>query len=364
MKKKCLFLTTAINQGGIETYLLRFLLYNNRRFHSIVLCKSGNYGQLYDDYLKIADGVEARHLGYFDVVAYIRFFFYLRRSHFDTVCDFTGNFAGMPLFVAKLAGVKKRIALYRGSTNHFAENWSKLFYNFCIKKITQYSATKILSNSNAAFDFFFGKAYVGKEKYEVIYNGVDFKKISGRSRKSLRVEFGIDSSCFVVGHIGRCGLVKNHDTIIRVAMTLCRKYSNIHFVLVGKGVDEKYDSVVQLEGLEGKIHLLGYIKNASCVLPLFDLFYFPSLTEGQSNALIEAMVTGLPVLASDIPSIQETVPDEMHSLLLSPCDIDKAVEVIERLYHYRNELKQYQCMEWAKHRYDASLLFEKFAKQL
>ena len=69
---------------------------------------------------------------------------------------------------------------------------------------------------------------------------------------------------------------------------------------MGKGVREKYEMIVQQMGLDGQIHLLGYRSDVLRILPLFDLYYFPSLTEGQPNALIEAMATGLPFVASDI----------------------------------------------------------------
>lgn len=83
---------------------------------------------------------------------------------------------------------------------------------------------------------------------------------------------------------------------MKVASELCHKYKDIHFVLVGKGVKEKYEMMVQQMGLNKQIHLLGYRDDVLRILPLFDLYYFPSLTEGQPNALIEAMATGLPLL--------------------------------------------------------------------
>ena len=360
---KRLFLVTSLDQGGIETYLLRFLSYDKEACN-IVMCKSGKYGELYEKYAAVADGLSLKYLGYVNVWAYWCFFLYLRRSDFDVICDFTGNFAGLPLLVAKLAGVKKRIAFYRGATNHFKETRFRLLYNAIVKRLVLYSATKILSNSVAALDFFFPARNKGVKRFDVIYNGLDIRKLLNDSKDNLRQEFHIPTTAFVVGHTGRCNEAKNHDTILKVAIELCHRYREIHFVLVGKGVKEKYTSVVEQERLEGRIHLLGYRSDTMRILPLFDLYYFPSLTEGQPNALIEAMVTGLPVVASDIVPIRESVPEKMYDLLLPPCDVRKAMGVIRDIFLQKADIDSYKCREWARQHFDADKWFVKFREEL
>lgn len=360
---KRLFLITSLDQGGIETYLLRFLSYD-KDVCNIVMCKSGKYGELYEKYVAVADGLSSEYLGYFNVCGYWRFFLYLRRSDFDVVCDFTGNFAGLPLFMAKLAGIKKRIAFYRGSINHFKETRFRLLYNAIVKRFVLYSATKILSNSKAALDFFFPVRDKKSKRFEVIYNGLDIKGLLYDNKENLCREFHIPVTAFVVGHTGRCNEAKNHDTILKVAIELCHKYQDIHFVLAGKGVKEKYTSIVEQEHLEDRIHLLGYRSDTMRILPLFDLYYFPSLTEGQPNALIEAMVAGLPVVASDIDPIQESVPEKMYNLLIPPCDAEKAIGVIRGIYLQKIDSDCYKCREWARQHFDADKWFVRFKEEL
>ncbi len=360
---KRLFLITSLDQGGIETYLLRFLSYDKEACN-IVMCKSGKYGELYEKYAAVVDGLSSRYLGYGNLWAYWRFFLYLRHSDFDVICDFTGNFAGLTLFMAKLAGIKKRIAFYRGSTNHFKETHFKLWYNAIVKRLVLYSSTKILSNSIAALDFFFPTRDKNSKRFEVIYNGIDIKRLSYDNKEKLRQEFHIPATAFVVGHTGRCNEAKNQDTILKVAIKLCNIYPDIHFVLVGKGVKEKYASVVEQENLIDQIHLLGYRSDVIRILSSFDLYYFPSLTEGQPNALIEAMVTGLPIVASNIGPIQECVPEEMRNLLIPPCDEKTAIGVIKDIYLQKMDANCYKCMEWARQHFDANGLFARFQEEL
>ena len=75
-------------------------------------------------------------------------------------------------------------------------------------------------------------------------------------------------------------------TIIEVAIKLCKKYNEIYAVMCGKGVDNALSQKVKKEGLEDQIKLLGYRSDVIKVLNTLDCFYFPSLSEGQPNALI------------------------------------------------------------------------------
>lgn len=361
--KKRLFIATSLDQGGLETYLLRFLRYDDHKHYNIVLCKAGVSGVLYDEFAKVADEIVLLHLGFLPSMNYWRLFHFLRKQEISAVCDFTGNFAGLPLFVAKIAKIKNRITFYRGSTNHFKETFFKKMYNDFLNKLVLYSSTRILSNSKAAFDFFFPSISLGP-RFRVIYNGIELSSFPQLSQTSLKKEFGFKDTDYIVGHTGRCNIAKNHDTIMTVAEILCKRHNKIHFVLIGKGVEEKYGDIIRLKGLDKQIHCLGYRDDVLRILPLFDVFYFPSLSEGQPNALIEAMVTGLPIVTSDIPSIKETMPESLHSLLLPPCDVEKAVKVIEDLYKKNVDVKFFQCKDWARKKFDANRLFKEFQQEL
>ena len=83
-----------------------------------------------------------------------------------------------------------------------------------------------------------------------------------------------------------------------------------------------------------------------------DLFYFPSVTEGQPNALIEAMLTGLPVIASNIEPIRETIPESAHDTLLDPLNVHDAVDLISSLKVDVNKRQEFIHKDWAENQYD------------
>lgn len=328
--KKVVFFVTGLDSGGIENYLLRFLQYKATAFSKVVVyCKGGKGGQLEDDYLKIPNvSILKSKVSFLNPGDYLQLISYLRKERFDVMCDFTGNFAGLILLCAKKADINNRIVFYRGATDHFSKNIVKNIYNNCVKKITYKHATHILSNSQAAFDYFYNKKQQDI-RFKVIYNGVDASKIDV-GNKNLRKEFNIPDNAFVIGHTGRFNYAKNHDVIIKVAKNLMKKHSDIYFIMCGNGVKEGLDSKVKELKINKNTRLFDFRRDIPIFLNTMDVYFFPSVTEGQPNALIEAMIIGLPFVASDIPPIKETVDDD--EVLFNPFDVEGFSKALENLY--------------------------------
>lgn len=365
MIKVCFFLTT-LNSGGIENYLLRFLKYYENDIAATVFCKGGEYGELEKEYRNIQNiRLVKLHVGYYDLRAYFKIYQLIKKESYDSVCDFTGNFAGIILLVAKLSGVKRRISFYRGSTNHFKETKLRLLYNKAILALVKRNATKILSNSKTALDFFYPERDINDKRFKVIYNGIDAKQFIQTSTIYTKSDFEIPENGYVVGHTGRYNSAKNHKTIIKVAEILCAKYDNIYFILCGKNTDHFLAEIISNNDvLKDKVKVLGFRSNIQNILPVFDLFFFPSITEGQPNSLIEAMIVGLPIVASDIEAIKETTPEFIHKELHNPLNIKGFEEEIEKKYLSRDNKPQNDISEWAIKQFDAKVLFDQFYYEL
>lgn len=152
--------------------------------------------------------------------------------------------------------------------------------------------------------------------------------------------------------------------IIKCAIELCKKHNDIHFVLIGHGVDDAYTSIIEQNNLSCQVHLLGYRKDVMQLLKCADCYYFPSLNEGQPNALIEAMVSGLPFVASDIAPIKEATPDFIHPYLINPNDYDANLNALQKAYQEDSYRDQIRCETWAKQHFEASKLFNDFKIEL
>lgn len=356
---KILFVVTTLNSGGIENYLLRFLTGHSNLFEATVLCKGGVYGELEERYRALHNiSLVKFNVKYSSIIGNSRLKEFLLNGNFDTVCDFTGNFAGVILREAQRAGIKNRIAFYRGSRNRFKETFLKRQYNNYVKKLVLKHATSILSNSQAAFDYFFKYP---DNRFEVIYNGLNIDDfVVTEERDVIRKMLKIPKDVYVVGHTGRLHYSKNQETIISVAHIVCEKNKNIHFVLCGKNT-EKLENRIKSE-LKDRIHLLGYRDDVPRILKAMNLYFFPSVTEGQPNALIEAMFMGLPIVASNIEPIKETTPPDIHHRLYNPNDVYGFAKEIESVYIHNEEMPKLK--EWALKKYDAKVQFRKFYNKL
>ena len=359
--KKVAFLLTGLNSGGLENYLLRFLKFYKEEIDATVVCKGGYMGDLKKDFEGLGVNIISIKLGYFNPVKFNELYQVLKNGEFESVCDFTGNFATLPLYLANLSGIKKRIAFHRGSNNRFRETPVKTFYNKIINRQLPSVATHVLANSKAAMEFFHKEIWENDPKFEVIYNGINASQFLN-SKKNLREDLGIPKAAFVVGHVGRYNEAKNHKTIIEVAVKLCKKHPDIYVVLCGKDVDEQLRARVETVGLSDQIKLLGYRQDIIKVLNTLDCFYFPSINEGQPNALIEAMIAGLPVIASDIDPIQETVPKELNGFLVPPLNSELA---INRILEIKNgNVEKIILKDWAIKNFSAQNWFGKFYSKL
>ena len=363
--KKVLFVVTALEMGGIENYLLRFLKYSNNKIDGTVFCKAGRTGALEDEYKEYASHIEVLRLGYFSFLDYMSFYKYLQREKFDVVCDFTGDFSGLVLFISYLAGVEKRLAFYRNSMYNFKKTYMKCTYAKLMKYLTKEYATKILSNSYAALDVFHQTQTVKQDIFSVIYNGIpQYKKISQEDIKHIREVLGIPLGAFLIGHIGRYDPRKNHVQVLRIAEILVKEYDNVYFLLCGPGVKDNLSKNIEQMHVDSKIRLDNSRDDVWAILQSLDAFYFPSLSEGQPNALLEAMSVGLPFVASDIDSIKEAVSLKYNKYLTAPNDIENTVELFRDFIEKRSNFSSYELSEWTKNTYDSDRLFDKFYQEL
>ncbi len=158
---------------------------------------------------------------------------------------------------------------------------------------------------------------------QVIHNGVDTArfhpartKAELAQRRDLRGRYGCDEQSIVAVSVGSFQTVKGQGTVIRAFARMCQGEeawrSRLSLFLVGgreyRLVHERF---VQKLGLAERIHFLGERGDVDQILRAGDLFVLPSWSEGFSNALLEAMSTGLPVVTTQAGGARAAVSPEM-----------------------------------------------------
>ena len=365
MNKIC-FIVPSLDIGGIENYLLRFLRFLPNREGVTVLVRNDNKGDLCQEYEAVGVQLHYQRIGHLNPQKSIALYNYFKDQKFHTVCDFNGNFSGITMLIASFAGVANRITFYRRSSDAFEKNWFKILYNKLLNLLVYRYSTKILSNSQHAIEYFFQYKNPADSRFKIIRNGVDpemFKIKEGK--REARKFFNLPQDKFIVGHVGRFNGAKNHITIFRVAQRLKLLDNEIIFLFAGKDTDgPSFKKQVKGYGIEDICICLGLQTQMPLIYKTMDLFYYPSITEGQPNALIEAMISGLPILASDIPPIKECYEKSYHNQLIDPNDVMSATQVIKELYLKPSLLAERIYKERATKKFELNSNFELFQREL
>jgi sugar transferase (PEP-CTERM/EpsH1 system associated) len=168
---------------------------------------------------------------------------------------------------------------------------------------------------------------VGPERITQIYNGVDSRVFRpGPGSRSSRLPEGFaPRDAFVVGTIGRLAAVKDQETLIR-AFARVRSYfpeanRPLRLVIVGDGeMRGRLRDCIREEGLADFVWLAGERRDVPELLKLLDLFVLPSLAEGISNTILEAMACALPVVATRTGGNPELVDDGVTGALVAVSD--------------------------------------------
>jgi sugar transferase (PEP-CTERM/EpsH1 system associated) len=158
-------------------------------------------------------------------------------------------------------------------------------------------------------------------RIHTIRNGVDLDRFTPALRPAARREHGGASDIPRIGIVGRLLPVKDHRGFLAALALLRAQGVRFQAVIVGDGpLAAELRQVVADHGLESFVAFMGNRVDVERVLASFDIFVSSSTSEGLSNTILEAMATGLPVVATDVGGTSELVVHERTGLLVPPSD--------------------------------------------
>lgn len=182
---------------------------------------------------------------------------------------------------------------------------------------------KIITNSSIVREYMRGRTFFLSRKIEVIHQGVDssvFRPSRNGDTDILRAELGLDRATPLVGMVGRYDPQKGHKIFLEAASVVLRERPDVRFVVIG-GVlfsdvfpfyKDYYKDVMKCHnrlGLEGRVYFISHREDMPEVMRSLDIFVLPSIQEGFGLVLLEALASGVPVVASESAGAVEVVRD-------------------------------------------------------
>jgi len=174
-----------------------------------------------------------------------------------------------------------------------------------------------------------------KSKIYLIPNGVDIKRFTiFEGKKMLKEKYGFGNKKIVV-FVGRLSEEKGIEFLIQAFKNL--NIQEKYLLVLGEGpLKEKLISYAENLDISGKINFWGFCEDVSDYLKMSDLFVLSSISEGLSNALLEAMVTGLPVVATRVSGNMDVIEDGVNGFLVEPGSPEALASAMKKILDDEN----------------------------
>jgi glycosyltransferase involved in cell wall biosynthesis len=173
-----------------------------------------------------------------------------------------------------------------------------------------------------------------EDRVRVIHTGLDLAALGGGgSREDVRRRLGIAADACVVGTVSRVSVEKGHAHLIDAMALLAEVVPKLHLLILGDGpARPDLEAQVTRLGLTNRVTFTGFFDDLPGALAAMDLLAQPSVKEeGFPTALLEAQAAGLPVVASDIGGVKETIDVKRTGLLVPPGDTAALADVLANL---------------------------------
>lgn len=208
------------------------------------------------------------------------------------------------------------------------------FFHLLGYRLTNRLVDKIICNSEAVKRFTLDKEGASPSKVLVIPNGVDLERFTSGNGDPLRKRLGVGEGELLIGTVGTIKKVKGQAVLIEAVAPLLQRRPGLKLVLAGevtRGYGDDLRRRVEELGLDGRVLFPGVIQDIPDLLAGLDLFVLPSLSEGMSNALLEAMAAGKPIVATGAGGSGENLDQGRCGLVVPPGDAAALGGAIEQM---------------------------------
>jgi glycosyltransferase involved in cell wall biosynthesis len=239
------------------------------------------------------------------------------------------------ILAARLAGCSARVA-----SNHVPSLGPPKHNLFgkSLYRMARRSLAVTIFESRENLEIAVRDGIVRRRDARVVMHGVDTSLFRPAKGDASRRRLGLPPGAFVIGTVGRLEPQKAHDHLVRAFAKIAALRSELdpHLAVVGEGSERgALERLIESHGLRPRVHLLGHFEPVSTVYQAFDVFALSSAWEGLPLSLLEAMASGLAVVATDVGGVRDAVDDGVNGLLVSPGDVEDLVTALLSLTDVR-----------------------------
>ena len=260
---------------------------------------------------------------------------YFKEEKFDVVHTHSSKAGIIGRIAARQAGVPVVVHTVHGQAFHAYEKpWKKFLY-IAAERIAAKYCDKIYAVAQAMIDQCVEAKVAPREKYMVVYSGMDTAAFVNAKRDSvLREKLGIPENAKVIATVARLFPMKGYEEMLPAAAQLVKEFPDLHFLPVGDGpmFDELQKEIARL-GMSDRFHFAGLVPpHKVCdYIAQADLLWHLSLHEGLPRAVVQALAVGIPAIGYKLDGTPEVVLNGETGFVTPPQDVDAVVRYSSQL---------------------------------
>lgn len=325
-RKKVAFIINNLGMGGAENMLLEQVkAIDKNRFKPYIVTILPN------PKTNVLDRMP-KDVEYWELTRFYKLWKFLKQEKIDAVVTslFDANLYG------RLAAILARVPVILSSEVNVYENKRK--WQIIADRILAKFTKKILVSSNEVLDFTLKQESLPRSKFELNFNAIPLRLGEvKRNRNQVLNKLGLPGDKIYIVTAGSLTPQKGQKYLIDAVYEMKQRgVAGFEVLIFGKGIlKDELSSQIQNLNLAREIKFMG-IALIEEIMAIADIFTLPSLWEGLSIALLEAMDARCPIVATKVSGTTEALKDEESALLVEPGDANHLAEALKRVLNDRN----------------------------
>ena len=329
-KINLLYVITKLELGGAQKQLLSLISHLNRERFSPFLFTAKD-GLLLPEALSI-NGLRIKRSRFLerpinplkDLLALIEIYFFIKKNKIEIVHTHSSKAGILGRWAARLANVPVIVHTIHGWPFHQWQNpIIRQFYIF-LEHLTAKVTHSLVAVCEHDIEKGIKFKISGRRKYTLIHYGIDKEKFTDYNNfLNKREELNINPNQAVVGMVACLKPQKSPQDYIKAVSLVIKLFPRTKFLLIGDGIlRPKIERLIKRLKLNEYIMLTGWRKDIPQLLSTIDIFVLTSLWEGLSIAVLEALASKKPVVATSTGGIAEIIRERQNGFLIPPKNIN------------------------------------------